>query len=251
MYVLVWYKVCDGGSQHHHQFEVFIDEGCRFFPLEDYRDALKQLSTKKQTFQGLAQDGVYVYSPVTNMNKQRPEVAAGIIALQNVRDLTTYRIYGHMSNSAIPWHHSHFKNAYFLDADAAKVRSIRKACAYGKQRQTGTDSNQVHRLLPTVQEQSFSIDDFTCTHHSIRGYKYCDVMRDNAMQMIYCNFTKSSAAEEMARLFSLLQNLNSDWRVFDHAHPDPLNPRYIRMDPETGYRSDTMLRFMADHGYKI
>ena len=112
-------------------------------------------------------------------------MAAGIIALQNVRDLTTYRIYGHMSNSAIPWHHSHFKNAYFLDADAAKVRSIRKACAYGKQRQTGTDSNQVHRLLPTVQEQSFSIDDFTCTHHSIRGYKYCDVMRDNAMQMIY------------------------------------------------------------------
>ena len=23
------------------------------------------------------------------------------------------------------------------------------------------------------------------------------------------------------------------------------------MDPETGYRSDTMLRYMADHGYKI
>ena len=33
------------------------------------RDALKLLSTKKQTFQGLAQDGVYVYSPVANMNK--------------------------------------------------------------------------------------------------------------------------------------------------------------------------------------
>ena len=39
--------------------------------------------------------------------------------------------------------------------------------------------------------------------------------------------------------------------MFDHARPDPFNPRYIRMDPETGYRSDTMLRFMADHGYKI
>ena len=44
---------------------------------------------------------------------------------------------------------------------------------------------------------------------------------------------------------------NPTWRVFDHARPDPLNPRYKRMDPETGYRSDSTLRFMADHGYKI
>ena len=63
------YQVCDGGSQHHHQLGVFTNEGCRFFPLEDCRDALKLLSTKKQTFQGLAQDGVQVYSPVANMNK--------------------------------------------------------------------------------------------------------------------------------------------------------------------------------------
>ena len=51
------------------QVGVFTNEGCRLFPLEDSRDALKLLSTKKQTFQGLAQDGVYVYSPVANMNK--------------------------------------------------------------------------------------------------------------------------------------------------------------------------------------
>ena len=63
------HQVCDGGSQHQHQVGVFTNEGCRFFPLEDCRDALKLLSTKKQTFQGLAQDGVYVYSPVVNMNK--------------------------------------------------------------------------------------------------------------------------------------------------------------------------------------
>ena len=61
------HQVCDGGSQHHHKVGVFTNEGCRFFPLEDCRDALKLLSTKKQTFQGLA--GVYVYSPVANMNK--------------------------------------------------------------------------------------------------------------------------------------------------------------------------------------
>ena len=63
------HQVCDGGSQHQYQVGVFTNEGCRFFPLEDCRDALKLLSTKKQTFRGLAQDGVYVYSPVANMNK--------------------------------------------------------------------------------------------------------------------------------------------------------------------------------------
>ena len=57
--------------------------------------------------------------------------------------------------------------------------------------------------------------------------------------------TKSRAAEDMVKSFTLLWNLNPTWRVSDHTRPDPLNPRYTRMDPET------MLRFMADHGYKI
>ena len=63
------HQVCDGGSQYQHQDGLFINEGCRFFPFEDCRNTLKLLSTKKQTFQGLTQDGVYVYSPVANMNK--------------------------------------------------------------------------------------------------------------------------------------------------------------------------------------
>ena len=39
------HQVCDGGSQIHHQVGVFTNEGCRFFPSEDCRDALKLLST--------------------------------------------------------------------------------------------------------------------------------------------------------------------------------------------------------------
>ena len=111
-------------------------------------------------------------------------------------------------------------------------------------------SNRYHKPLPTVPGHSFPIDAFCCTHRSIRGFKYCDLM-NNASQMIYCNFIKSRAAEDMIKSFKLLWNLNFTWRVFDHAHPDPLNSRYIRMDPGTGYRSDTMLRFMADRRYKI
>ena len=177
------------------------------------------------------------------------------MTLHNVRDPDNFghihRVYGRMSNSAILWQRSHSKNANFSDADAAKVRPICKACAYREQRQTGTDSNRVHRPLSIVPGQSFSINAFSCTHHSIRGFKYRDLMRDNASQMIYCNFTKSRAAEDMVKSFTLLWNLNPTWRVFDHTNPDPLNLRNIRMDQETRYRSDTMLRFIADHGYKI
>ena len=130
------------------------------------------------------------------------------MALHNVRKLvnshtSTESVCGHMSNSAILWHRSHSKNANFSDA---KVRPICKDCAYGEQRQTGTDSNQVHRPLPTVPGQSFSIDTFSCTHRSIRGFKYCELMRDNASQMIYCNFTKSRAAEDMVKSFTLPQS---------------------------------------------
>ena len=142
------------------------------------------------------------------------------MALHNVRNSDNFahihRVCGHMSNSAILRHYSHSKNVNFSDADAAK---------YGEQRQIGTDFHQVHKPLPTVPGQNFSIDAFSCTHRSIRGFKYYDLMRDNASQMIYCNFTKSRAAEDMVKSFTLLWNLNPAWRVFNHARPDPLNPR--------------------------
>ena len=119
-------------------------------------------------------------------NKLRwPRVAAGIMALHNVRDPDNFahihRVCNHMSNSAILWHRSHSKNANSSDADAAKVQPICKACAYGEQRQTGTDSNRVHRPLPAVPGQSFSIDASSCTHRSIRGFKYCDLIGAGAV----------------------------------------------------------------------
>ena len=40
-------------------------------------------------------------------------------------------------------------------------------------------------------------------HISYRGYKYCDVMRDGASQMIYCNFTKSRGAEDIVNVVAL------------------------------------------------
>ena len=57
------HQLCEGGESRTKQVGVFTDEGCRFFPLNNCRDALKLLSSKPQTFYGLAQNGVYIYAP--------------------------------------------------------------------------------------------------------------------------------------------------------------------------------------------
>ena len=37
--------------------------------------------------------------------------------------------------------------------------------------------------------------------------------------------------------FTILWNLNPTWKVFDHRQIDHKNPRFIRMDSETSYKS--------------
>ena len=81
------------------------------------------------------------------------------------------------------------------------------------------------------------VDAFASGHASHRGFKYCDVMRDGASQMIYCNFTKSRGAEDIVKAFTKLWDLNPNWKVFDHRQSDHLILRFVRMDSETSYKS--------------
>ena len=76
-------------------------------------------------------------------------------------------------------------------------------------------------------------------------------MRDSASQMIYCNFTKSRGAEDIVNAFTKLWDLNPNWKVFDHRQLDHLNPRFIRMDSETSYKSAEIRTYFSDIGYKI
>ena len=156
-----------------------------------------------------------------------------------------------MSDAYIKWHRENSKNAKFSDADAKKVRPLCKACVYGEDRQTSTDRHRIHRPLPTLEGQCFAVDAFASGHTSHRGFKYCDVMRDGASQMIFCNFTKSRGAEELVNAFTRLWNLNPNWKVFDHRQTDHLNPRFVRMDSESSYKSAEIRTFFSDLGYKI
>ena len=139
------------------------------------------------------------------------------MALHSVREQDMFshihRVCGHMSDPYIKWHRENSKNAKFSDADAKKVRPLCKACVYGEDRQTSTDRHRIHRPLPTMGGQCFVVNAFACGRASHRGFKYCDVMRDGASQMIYCNFTKSRGAEDIVNAFNKLWDLDPTWTI--------------------------------------
>ena len=97
------------------------------------------------------------------------------------------------------------------DQDSTHLQSLGRLF-YGESRQTGTDQHKIHRPMPTRAGQCFYVDAFTCGHRSACEYKYCDLPREGASQMIYCNFTKSKSSEEVTvtTLWS-----NSTWAVYD------------------------------------
>ena len=76
-------------------------------------------------------------------------------------------------------------------------------------------------------------------------------MRDGASQMIFYNFTKSRGAEEIVNAFTKLWNLNPNWKVFDRRQTDHLNPRFVRINSETSYKSAEIRTFFSDIGCKI
>ena len=43
-------------------------------------------------------------------------------------------------------------------------------------------------------QTGFAVDAFACGHTSHRGFKYCDVMRDGASQMIFLQLYKESGS---------------------------------------------------------
>ena len=149
-----------------------------------------------------------------------------------------HNVLGHMSREHILWHREFSKNAHFTDATANILRPICTVCAYGESRQTGTDHHQGHRPLPTQPGQCFVIDAFSSTTTSVRGYRYCDLMRDGASQMIYTNFTETRSADDITSALERTWDLNPDWRIYDPHKPDVFNPRFIRMDPEQAYKSE-------------
>ena len=128
------------------------------------------------------------------------------MALYSVRERDMFshihRVCGHMSATYIKSHRENSNNAEF--ADAKKVRALCKACVYGEDRQISPKRHRIHRSLLTIEGQYFVVDAFACGHTSHRGFRHCNVMKDGASQVIFCDFTKRRGAEEMVNALTKL-----------------------------------------------
>ena len=156
-----------------------------------------------------------------------------------------------MSKKHILWHRANSKNANFTEAEANLLRPISRSCIYGESRQTGTDPHWEHRPRPTLAGRCFTIGAFACAYPSARGIHYCDLQRNFGSYMIYCNYTKSRSAPEVVAPLSRTWNLNPTRLIYDSTIQGSSNARFIRVDPESAYKSEAVLRFAAECGYKI
>ena len=177
------------------------------------------------------------------------------MAVHSVREKDNFahihKVCGHMSVKHILWHRTNSKNANFTDADVARARPICQACAYGESRQMGTDQHRIHRPMPSRAGDVFVMDAFSCSVQSVRGFKYCDLLRDAASQMIYPNFTKSRQTVEILAALKNTFLLNPEWTHATRPLLDIPNSRYVRLDPEAAYKSQSMLEFWSDRNYRI
>ena len=63
--------------------------------------------------------------------------------------------------------------------------------------QMGTDHNRLHRDIPSQPGQCFSLDAYSHTSKSFRGYKFCGLFTDLATRCVYPVFTKDKTAKEL------------------------------------------------------
>ena len=77
---------------------------------------------------------------------------------------------GHPGNAGMAWHLKNSTGAKYSEEDASKQRGACKGCVYGTMHQTPTDHRREHRDLPSKPGQCFTLDAYSHTSYSTRGY---------------------------------------------------------------------------------
>jgi hypothetical protein len=91
------------------------------------------------------------------------------------------------------------------------------------------------------------MDAYSHNHKSLHGYNYCDLVTDLASRQVYPVFTKDRSAEELCERISVLFYAHPEWKDTGSSSW----PRFIRVDPERNYISETFRRHMFTFGYRI
>jgi hypothetical protein len=102
-------------------------------------------------------------------------------------------------------------------------------------------SLRISNNLPLKPGQCFTLDAYSHTSYSSRGYQYCDLYTNLATRRSYPVFPKDRSAHELCEQSNKLFTQHPEWQ---YVHDTDVR-RFIRLDPERNYRSFEFLAFAA------
>ena len=134
-------------------------------------------ATGLEVLRGFTEDGVYVtqLQPSTNQHSHRLFLAK--FHPKSLYD-HIHNVTGHTGERGMKWHRENSLNANYSDEDENRDRGICQGCIFGALGPTNTDQFRIHREIPIIPEQCFSLDAYTHTSVSARGRRYCDLYTD-------------------------------------------------------------------------
>ena len=184
-------QLCQGGQSNCQNIVIFTSEGMRCFTLESSRTALQLIDkVGQEVIRGYISNGVYVHDPtrhsrqtdikqVNSNNNVSNNILNPSVFLAQFKPVSLYdhihMVTGHPGNAGMDWHLKNSTNAKYTEEDATRQRGTCKGCVYGTMRQTSTDHHREHRNIPLKPGQCFTLDAYTHTVQSSRGFKYCDI----------------------------------------------------------------------------
>ena len=250
---------------------LFDKTGCHGYKTSSISSELENIKTSGyEVARGLVKNGLYCSVPVPaqllTLTPASPTVPAKTEDLlyadakpaskfEHVHDAL-----GHPGTAGMQWHRKNTPGADFTDEDANMPRQLCTGCVLGGMRQGSTDHRRVHRPRPSLPGQQFSVDAFSCTTTSRNGHNYCDLFTDLSSGVRYPVFTKTRTAAELCEKTSILFDLHPEWSnsnknrtitVCTDDPSDPPDPRFIRVDAESNYRSTEFLHCTAKYSYKL
>ena len=250
---------------------IFDKTGCHGYKTSSINPELENIKTSGyEVARGIVRNGLYCSVPVPDqlltLTPTSPTVPAKTEDLlyadakpaskfEHVHDAL-----GHPGTAGMQWHRKNTPGADFTDEDANMPRQLCTGCVLGGMRQGSTDHRRVHRPRPSLPGQQFSVDAFSCTTTSRNGHNYCDLFTDLSSGVRYPVFTKTRTAAELCEKTSILFDLHPEWSnsnknrtitVCTDDTSDPPDPRFIRVDAESNYRSTEFLHCTATYSYKL
>ena len=249
---------------------IFDSHGCSGYQTTSIQVDLENIKVSgDEVARGVLHNGLYRSVPIPArvfaLDTVPPiPVQTEIILYSNAKPESKFEhlhnALGHPGTLGMQWHRKYTPGADYTDADANKPRGLCTGCVLGGMRQGSTDHLRVHRPASSCPGRNFALDAFMCNTTSRNGHNHCDIFTDLHTGIRYPVFTKTRSAAELCEKTSILFDLHPEWKSKDPDRcitlctddkSDPPDTRFIRVDPESNYKSTEFLHCASSYGYAL